>query len=131
MRTPDEKHGISQTLRTFEIDSIKVLKSIKALLCDINSNTTAINTNTTPPIVGVSTISNISTSANGTIPAGKQSVTFAGISGTSMTVNGVEILPGEQRTWNAYLDSITGIYRKLPEIPYVATGGVLRIIIQD
>lgn len=36
MRTPDEKHGTSQTLRTFEIDSIKVLKSIKALLCDIN-----------------------------------------------------------------------------------------------
>lgn len=44
MRIPDEKHGTSQNLRTYELDSVRLLKGIKALLCDINTNTTP-----TPP----------------------------------------------------------------------------------
>lgn len=66
------------------------------------------------------TIGTLRATANGTVTAGKQSVTFIGVDGSG-TVNGVAINTGESKTFEGYYNNATQTYYTLPAINYTAS----------
>lgn len=113
--------------------------STNRIVCALNNVVTALTSlqgvitgqDLTPPSEGIAAINTVTVSDAGSIDEGKQSVTFLGISGTGLLVDGVALNVGESRQWDAYLNPVTNTYMKLPEITYDATDGVIRIITID
>jgi len=71
------------------------------------------------------------TAGTGTVPAGKNSVSFTCISGT-VTVDNQELHPTENRTWEAYLNPVTNVYARTQAHTWtVAANSDLHIIWKD
>jgi hypothetical protein len=73
------------------------------------------------PTTGAAVIGALVAVAAGSVVAGKQSVSFTNTGTANATVQGANMKPGESRSWEAYLDPVTNVYRRLPAIAYSAS----------
>ena len=80
------------------------------------------------------TVDLITSSGAGFVAAGKQYIKFfnpAAIGGATVDVDGVAVNGQESVIFKAYLDPVSNEFKRLPEIAYNGTGGVLNISFVD
>lgn len=94
-----------------------------------NQIVTCPNENAATPVNGVVAFQRVT--AGGTVTAGKASVSIGNAGEANGTVLGSELLPGEAITFNAYVDTATHQFVRVPAIAYNATGTVFHITTQD
>lgn len=69
---------------------------------------------------GLETIGIVKATASGVVASGKSSVTLS-VTVAGVSINGVDIGVGRTLTFSAYLDPISNIYKRVPEITYTIT----------
>ena len=70
--------------------------------------------------VGAAVAGILNTIVNGSVPAGKQSISFTNIGTSTATVGGQNLPAGATVSWEAYLDPVANQYKRLPIIIYAA-----------
>ena len=74
-----------------------------------------------PLTSGLETIGIVKATASGVVASGKSSVTLS-VRVAGVAINGVDTSVGQTLTFSAYLDPVTNIYKRVPEITYTITG---------
>lgn len=78
-------------------------------------------------IAGSATTTYVSATAGGSVTAGAYSATIRNVGDANGTVGGVALFPGEEVSYQAFVDPVTNIFKKLPALGYDATGTTFHV----